>query len=81
MQWYDGKSCAICGKPLKVRWWGNKPALMSPEGTTLESSNLEPDEIQRLLETHKSVCWSCHLERAFRRAYPGSSAVANDKEK
>ncbi len=71
MTWYEGKSCALCGKPFgKVHWWDNKPALLGPDGKSIESTDLEPEKVAELLETHKPICWTCHLDRAFLKVYP-----------
>jgi hypothetical protein len=74
MAWYEGKSCAICGKKFgRLWWWSNKPALVAPDGNTIETADLGAEEIERLLGGgHRPACWRCHLERAFRRAYPES---------
>jgi hypothetical protein len=68
MNWHEGKFCATCGKLFgKIRWCTNKPALITPDGTTMETRCLSSDTISELLATHKPVCWYCHVDRAFAR--------------
>ncbi len=70
-RWYGDKTCAICGVPMaELDWLQHKPALLSPTGSTLEWSSVAPEQIPELLETHKAVCWNCHIASTFRRQHP-----------
>jgi hypothetical protein len=68
MKWHEGKFCAICGKPFgKIRWANNKPPLIVPDGTTMETMSVSSDQISELLATHKRLCWYYHVDRASGR--------------
>ena len=70
-RWYDGKACVYCGKTLgEIRWAEHKPALMSPEGVTVEWYELRPETIPAVLANHKPICWNCHIAQKFRREHP-----------
>jgi hypothetical protein len=70
--WYEGKSCAYCHKPIgEISWADYKPALLSPEKKTIDWSDIAPEEVYDVLSTHKPVCFDCHVAETFRRQYPG----------
>jgi hypothetical protein len=70
-KWYAGKSCALCGKSVGERHWlEHKPALLSPEGRTLEWGEIAPEKLPDVLTTHRPVCRNCHDAAAFRRQFP-----------
>ncbi len=69
-RWYRGKVCVFCRKPLdEHELWQHKPCLMSPAKETLEWAQVPPETLPRVLETHKPVCWNCHLAETFRRRF------------
>jgi len=70
-RWYQGKSCAFCGKAFaQIHWHDHNPALLSPERKLLEWSQLQPETIPATLTTHRPVCWNCHLAETFRLQHP-----------
>lgn len=70
-RWYRGKSCALCGRPLgDIHLVEHKPALLNPEGGTLEWGDVPPETLPSLLVTHRPICWNCHVAETFRRCYP-----------
>jgi hypothetical protein len=70
-KWYDGKKCALCGKPFgEINWLDHKPALMSPERLTTEWSDVPTEQIPKVLASHMPVCWNCHIAETFRHRYP-----------
>ena len=70
-KWYEGKTCAFCGKALgEIDWLDHKPALMSPERVTLEWKEIPAEKVPVVLQTHMPVCWDCHIAETFRRRYP-----------
>ena len=70
-RWYEDKSCASCGKPLgRIDWLERRPALMSPEGVTVQWPDVPPEELRAVFATHKAVCWDCHIAESFRRQHP-----------
>jgi hypothetical protein len=69
-QWYRGRGCAYCGKPIeKIHWHDHRPALLSPENKTVQWSEIPAEKLPELFETHLPVCWSCHMAETFRREH------------
>ena len=69
--WYADKYCASCGKQFAdIHWLDNKPALLSPEGKTVEWSEIPPENVPGVLATHFPVCWDCHITETFCREHP-----------
>jgi hypothetical protein len=69
--WYAGKRCVSCGKEFgEIAWLDRKPALLSPDGQTVEWSELTPEKVPDTLATHFSVCWDCHITESFCREHP-----------
>lgn len=67
-QWYADKACAYCGRAVgDIRWHDHRPALRSPGGSLLEWKDVEPEEVPRLLNSHRAVCWNCLIAESFRR--------------
>jgi len=70
-RWYEGKFCVSCGRDLgRVDWREHKPALLSPEGKTVDWHEVVPENLREMLSTHMPICWDCHVARTFRRLYP-----------
>ena len=70
-RWYRGKMCAYCGNPFgAIDWIHNKPALMTPEGTTIEWSQVTAERAYEVLLNHKPVCWTCHVTNTFVHTHP-----------
>ena len=69
--WYAGKRCASCGIAFcEIGWTDHKPALLSPEGTTVEWRDVAPENVPDVLATHLPVCWDCHITESFCREHP-----------
>ena len=69
--WYRGRACVYCHKPfLELQWHDHRPALMSPDRKTVQWSEVAPEKLLELFETHLPVCWNCHIAQTFRREYP-----------
>ena len=70
-QWYAGKTCALCDASFdSVRSFGHSTALLSPEGTTVEWRELPSETLPNVFQTHRPVCWNCHIAARFRREHP-----------
>ena len=70
-QWYEGKKCALCHKPIgPLHHLDHAPALRSPDGATMEWTNIHPEQLPAVFATHKPVCWNCHVTETFRRLHP-----------
>ncbi len=69
--WYAGKQCAYCGKEFgEIHWHERQPALMGPDRTTVQWSEVRPEMLPGVLATHPPVCWDCHITETFRARHP-----------
>ena len=69
--WYEGKYCAFCHKAIPpVEWPGHQPALMDPNGRTVQWHEVPPEQLPEVLATFRPVCWNCHVTETFRREHP-----------
>ena len=69
--WYEGKSCAYCGKVIpEVDWFGHQPALTDTVGRTVQWHEVPAEQLPEVLATFRPVCWNCHVTEAFRREHP-----------
>jgi hypothetical protein len=74
-QWYAGRACTLCGKPIAgIHWDDQPPALINEEHYTLLWNEVRPENLQQTLETHLPICWSCHMAETFRRRFPARVA-------
>lgn len=70
-EWYAGKRCAYCDDPLRDESFvDHHVALLGPDGTTREWSEVPPEGLPEALSTSRPVCWNCHIAETFRRRYP-----------
>jgi len=70
-QWYEGKNCVFCRKPIgALHHLDHAPALLGPDGQTAEWKQVQPEQLPEIFETHRPVCWSCHVTETFRRLHP-----------
>jgi len=69
-EFYKGKKCVFCGLSFgEVHLFDQKPALLSPEGVTIEWEVVRPESLPGVLRTHKPVCWNCHIAETFRKEF------------
>ena len=69
--WYDGKRCVYCQKPFgPLNHLDHVPALLGPERKTTEWDQVRPEQLPKMLSTHRPVCWGCHVTQTFRREHP-----------
>lgn len=67
-EWYKGKSCAYCQKPLgEIHWHDRHPALLSPERIAKQWNEIPAERLPEVFETHLPVCWNCYIAETFRR--------------
>ncbi len=70
-EWYAGKSCTFCGKPIGTpRWADHAPALVTPAGDTLLWKDVKPEQLPQIFATHRPVCWDCHIVESVVRKHP-----------
>jgi integrase len=43
---------------------------MGPDRKTVQWSDLPAEKLPQVFETHRPVCWSCHIAQTFRRGHP-----------
>lgn len=71
IKWYEGASCAFCGKAIgPIHWVDHKPALLTPGRKTLEWEEVPPEELPNALGAYLPVCWDCHIAESFRAQFP-----------
>jgi len=69
--WYKGKTCAVCGAPLDaIDWYERRPALVAPDGRTVQWTDVAPERLPQVLSDHAPLCWNCHVAESFRRQHP-----------
>jgi hypothetical protein len=69
--WYLGKHCVSCGREFgEIHLLDYKPALLSPEGKTIEWREVASERVPEVLETHFPICWDCHITESFCRQHP-----------
>jgi hypothetical protein len=69
--WYTEKVCVFCGKSFgEIHLYDHKPALLCPDGRTIEWQELRAENIPAALEAAKPVCWDCHLLKTLMREHP-----------
>jgi hypothetical protein len=75
-EFYKGKKCAFCGRAfVEAHLFDRRPALLNPEGVTVEWTDVSPEKLPDVLATHKAACWNCHISQQFRREF--SDLVVN----
>lgn len=69
--WYRGKECAVCTRPIgEIVWHERPPALIGPDGLTREWKEVAPHELPKIFRSHLPLCWNCHIAFEFRREHP-----------
>jgi hypothetical protein len=69
--WYRGRKCVYCYKTFgEVHWHDHRPALVGPDRKTIQWSDVRPEKLLDIFQTHFPVCWSCHIAETFRREHP-----------
>ena len=70
-KWYEGKSCVFCHKTIgPLHHLDHAPALLAPDHKTVEWNQFRPQQLLEIFETHRPVCWNCHVAETFRRTRP-----------
>jgi hypothetical protein len=79
--WYRGQSCVFCGKPIpEVTWTEHRPALLSPDRSTVSWKDVRPESLPDIFSTHKPVCWDCHVVQSVVREHPDLVTVRPERE-
>jgi hypothetical protein len=70
-KWHQGKSCAICERPLTpADWRRSRLALLNEKQKLFELRHMHLDEIPSALDHMAPLCWNCHQEERARQAAP-----------
>ncbi len=70
-KWYEGRQCAFCHKLFgEIKWHDHKPALIGADRRTILWDEIPAERLPEVLETHKPVCWNCHIAETFRPEHP-----------
>jgi hypothetical protein len=68
--WYEGKDCALCGKPIgSIGAADAKPALLCGD-RTVEWAEIAAEHLRDTLAEAKPVCFGCHTATSFARRHP-----------
>lgn len=66
-EWYEGRMCFYWHTPFgRSDMIDDKPALMSPEFKTIGWTEISPEQLPVILDTHVPVCQRCHLAQPLR---------------
>ena len=69
-KWYRDKSCAFCRRPFdEIELTDHKPALLSPDGATVEWKQVPLPAVMQAMSVGLPVCWNCHIAQTFRREH------------
>jgi hypothetical protein len=69
--WYQGKSCAFCGRSFHpFHWHDHQPGLRAPDGTIHSWNGFRAEQVIDVLATHTPVCWDCRVAESFRHEHP-----------
>ena len=70
-KWYRDKHCAFCEKPFaNISLVDHKPALLNPEGVTVEWRQVPLSAVTEAMVSYLPVCWNCHIAQSFRHDHP-----------
>ena len=68
-KWYQGKSCAICERPLTpADRRRSRLALLNENQKLFELRHMHFDELPSALDHMAPLCWNCHQEERVRQA-------------
>jgi hypothetical protein len=71
MEWYAGKSCAVCHKPLgEIDWFERKPGLIDSSGRARVWSDVPPERLPDVLAHDQPICFDCSVAATFRQQHP-----------
>ena len=69
-KWYRAKTCAFCKRPFEpIQMIDHRPALLNPEGVTVEWNEIPLAGVDEVMVTCLPVCWNCHVAQTFHREH------------
>lgn len=76
--WYAGKACTFCEKPIGQIAWHERPPAVFVEGAgAAEWKDIAPEKLPAAFAHGKAVCWSCSVRENFLREHPGYAIERN----
>lgn len=74
-RWYEGQSCAFCGRPFgSIDWTAASPALLQADHAEVEWSEVPAEKLSETLAASRPVCAACHLANKMVREHPELAA-------
>ena len=71
VEWYEGKSCAWCGKPIApIHLADRKPALLTADRGSVAWNQVPVDQLPQTLAAAQPLCFSCHVANTMVREHP-----------
>jgi hypothetical protein len=65
-KWYLGEKCVFCERRFgEIDLIDHKPALFTPEGITVEWTDVPISAVKDAMATYQPVCWNCHIAQTF----------------
>lgn len=69
--WYEGKECALCSRVIShISQGDHRPGLLTPAGASLDWSEVDYRTVGEVMQTHRPVCWDCHVVQTLYRKHP-----------
>ena len=69
-KYFAGKHCVLCAASFDgIASWGHRAGLLAPGGYTIEWGEIASEQLPAVLESHRPVCWNCHVAETFRRQH------------
>lgn len=70
-KWYQGKTCAMCERPLSAAdWRRGRLALLNEKEKLFELRHMHLQDLPSALDRMAPLCWNCHQEERVRQAAP-----------
>jgi hypothetical protein len=70
-KWYDGKTCAVCQKPLgEIDWLERQPGLIDGSGKARPWLDVPAEQLPQAMAAEQPICFDCYVAATFRREHP-----------
>jgi hypothetical protein len=71
VQWYQGKKCAWCGRPIgDIHLGDRKPAVLTADSRSVEWNQIPAEELKQTLAASQPLCFTCHVANTMVREHP-----------
>jgi hypothetical protein len=65
-KWYRGQKCVFCKRRFgEIDLLDHRPDLFTPEGITVEWTDVPIAAVKEAMATYQPVCWNCHIAQTF----------------